>query len=84
MKERAFLGIECGATRTVAVLADAAGRLLHRAVAGPANLKLMDDASLVRHFKGIAKQFAQPTSIAIGMAGARTESDWARIRRAAR
>ena len=84
MKEqRAFLGIECGATRTVAILADAAGQFLHRVIAGPANLKLIDDASLVRHFKSIAKQFAQPASIAVGMAGARTESDWARIRRAA-
>ena len=84
MKEQpAFLGIECGGTRTVAILADPDGRLLQRTTAGPANLKLMDDAALVRHFKGIARNFAKPTSIAIGMAGARTERDWARIRRAA-
>src|SRR2546428_11261313 len=84
MKEQpAFLGIECGGTRTVAILTDQGGRLLQRATAGPANLKLMDDAVLLRHLRGIARNFARPASIAIGMAGARAEKDWARIRQAA-
>jgi len=82
-QQRGFLGIECGGTRTEAILADANGRLLHRARGGPANLKLMNDAELGRHFNRIAKNFEKPTAIAIGMAGARTEKDWARIRRAA-
>ena len=53
-----FLGLEGGGTRTVAILADAAGQLLHRVEAGPANVKLLDDAQLSallslspRHFR---------------------------------
>lgn len=86
MKERskpACLGIECGATRTVAIMADADRRLLQRTTAGPANLRLIADKALERHFRGIAKGFPAPTSIAIGMAGARTERDFDRIREAA-
>src|SRR5688500_11178027 len=86
MKERskpAFLGIECGATRTVAIMADAAGQLLQRVAVGPANIKLLDDAALSRHFKALAKSFGSPSSIAIGMAGARTEKDFTRIRQTA-
>ena len=85
MKERskpAFLGIECGATRTVAIMADADGQLIHRALAGPANLRLLDDNSLTQHFKTLAKNFSTPASIAVGMAGARTDRDFARIRQA--
>lgn len=86
MKERhkaVFLGIEAGATRTVAIMADADGQRLRRATAGPANLKLLDDRALPAHFKALAKLFPKPTSLAIGMAGARTERDFARIRQAA-
>jgi len=79
----AFLGIECGATRTVAIMADASGQLLRRATAGPANIKLLNDASLTRHFNVLAKSFAEPASVAIGVAGARTEKDFTRIRHAA-
>ncbi|HKQ36674.1 MAG TPA: N-acetylmuramic acid 6-phosphate etherase [Verrucomicrobiae bacterium] len=86
MKERskpAFLGIECGATRTVALMADPDGRLLRRTMAGAANLRLVDDKALVAHLKMLAKGFLKPSSIAIGMAGARTERDFSRIREAA-
>src|SRR5688572_9993787 len=86
MKERnqpAFLGIECGATRTVAILADAQGHTLQRVTGGPANIKLLDDPSLAVQFKRLAKSFPQPTGLAIGMAGARTGKDFSRIRQAA-
>src|SRR5262245_31536838 len=79
----AYLGIECGATRTVAIVADANGRLLHRTGTGPANLKLLDDVSLARTFKTLARSIIKPSAIAIGMARARTDKDFARIRRAA-
>ena len=85
MKERnqpAFLGIECGATRTVAILADAQGHMLQRVTGGAANIKLLDDPSLAAHFKRLAKTFYKPTAYAIGMAGARTEKDFSRIRKA--
>jgi N-acetylmuramic acid 6-phosphate etherase len=50
---------------------------------GPANLRLLNDAQLSRHFRHIAIVMPNPTTLAIGMAGARTESDRERIRRAA-
>jgi N-acetylmuramic acid 6-phosphate etherase len=78
-----YLGIEAGGTRTVALLEDAAGHCVARQEAGPANLRLLDDAQLVRHFRSLARALPEPDAVAIGMAGARTESDWTRIRRTA-
>jgi N-acetylmuramic acid 6-phosphate etherase len=78
-----LLGIECGGTRTVALAADAAGRQIRRAEFGPANLRLLGDRELTRHFKAIATRMPSPWGIAIGMAGARTEQDRNRIRAAA-
>ena len=78
-----FLGIEGGGTRTVALLADAAGHLLKRAESGPANVRLLTDAQLLRHFREIAKSFPRPAAVGIGLAGARDEKDRERIRRAA-
>jgi len=78
-----FLGIESGGTRTVALLADDTGKVLNRLEFGPANLRLLSDAQLIRHFRAIARAFSCPNALAIGMAGARMEADWARIRRAA-
>src|SRR6185295_1976256 len=49
----------------------------------PANLRLLTDVQLIRHFRLIAKQISHPAALGIGMAGARTKSDWNRIRRAA-
>ena len=76
-----LLGIECGATHTVA-LHESAGQVI-RAGFGPANLRLLNDTQLVRHLRQIAKQFPKPSAVAIGMAGARTNSDKLRLRRAA-
>ncbi len=78
-----LLGIECGGTKSTALLADAGGWLLQRIQAGPANLRLLTDAQLLRHFRTIASALPRPDAIAIGMAGARTEVDRARICRAA-
>jgi N-acetylmuramic acid 6-phosphate etherase len=78
-----FLGIECGGTRTVALVADGEGKQVQRAEFGPANLRLLTDEQLTRHFKAIAAKMLRPSAIAIGMAGARTEEDRTRIRRAA-
>lgn len=78
-----LLGIEGGGTRTVALLTDAQGRLVRRIEAGPANLKLVNDAGLVRHFRGIASGLPRPAALCIGLAGAWAEPDWQRIRRAA-
>ena len=82
-KPRLFLGIDGGATHTTALLADSAGRALGRLEAGPANLKLLTDAQLTRHFRSIAANFPQPAATGIGLAGAWDEPDWKRIRLAA-
>jgi N-acetylmuramic acid 6-phosphate etherase len=80
----AFLGIECGGTRTTVLLAPGAGQSVLRAEFGPANLRLLDDAALGAHFgavDGIRRPGCAPLAgIGIGMAGARTESDRQRIR----
>ena len=82
-----FLGVESGGTRTTALLSPGGGQPCLRAEFGPANLRLMDDARLVRHFTAInslCRQRAAPLAgVAIGMAGARTDSDRQRIRAAA-
>lgn len=75
-----FLGIEGGGTRTVALMADGAGRTIMRSEFGPANLRLLSDAQLTRHFREISAGFPKPAAVAIGLAGARDEKDFARIR----
>ncbi len=80
----AWLGIECGGTRTTALWAPGAGQPVLRAEFGPANLRLLDDGALAAHFSAVDVIRGQGSSplagIAIGMAGARTESDRCRIR----
>ena len=78
---RCLLGIEAGGTRTVAIAEMGKEHVRHEF--GPANLRLLNDAQLLRHFRSIARAMPKPESIAIGMAGARTDSDRARIRQAA-
>ncbi|MGA2854998.1 MAG: BadF/BadG/BcrA/BcrD ATPase family protein, partial [Verrucomicrobiota bacterium] len=83
-KTATYLGIECGGTRTVVLFGPGPGGRFQRAEFGPANLRLLDDAALVKHFKAIKKAAgAAFTGMVIGMAGARTEKDRRRIRSAA-
>ena len=63
-----FLGIEGGGTHTVAILADADGRLLKRFETGPGNVKLLGDRELHGLFKSIATVFPKPDALGIGMA----------------
>ncbi len=81
--EHQFLGIECGATRTVALLADARGQLLDRWEAGPANLRLLTAEDLSRHLRALRRRFPRPDAVGIGMAGVREESERRRVREAA-
>src|ERR1035441_8520259 len=79
-----YLGIECGGTRTVVLFGPGTGGDYRRAEFGPANLRLLDDAWLVKHFKTIQRAMTMvPAGMVIGMAGARTEKDRRRIRAAA-
>jgi N-acetylglucosamine kinase-like BadF-type ATPase len=77
------LGVEAGATRTVAIAdgGDLAGPV--RREFGPANLYLLDDDQLARRLRAVARAMPHPDSVAIGMAGARTNADRGRVRRAA-
>ena len=72
-----LLGIECGATHTVAL--HESGGQVARAEFGPANLRLLDNVQLTRRLRQIAKQFPKPSAVAIGMAGARTEQSIAEL-----
>jgi N-acetylmuramic acid 6-phosphate etherase len=78
-----YLGVECGATRSVALLAPGGDLPCLRAEFGPANLRLLEDDALVAHFmeiKGFQGRAVAPLAgIAIGMAGMRTDSDRQRI-----
>jgi N-acetylmuramic acid 6-phosphate etherase len=82
-----YLGIESGGTRTTALLAPGGGQPCLRAEFGAANLRLLNDDDLAQHFTAISalsKKARTPLGgIAIGMAGARTDSDRQRIRTAA-
>lgn len=77
------LGIECGGTRTVAILANRAGDLIQRFEAGPANIRLISDELLARHFSDLASRLPAPSALGVGMAGAREEQDRERVRKAA-
>ena len=81
----ALLGVECGGTRTV-VLSVEPGAQPFQAEFGPANLRLLNDAQLIKHLHQIrstTKTKPPLRGIVIGMAGARTAADRERIRLAA-
>ena len=79
----ACLGIDGGATRTIAVAGDEAGNAIGRVEGSAANLRLVNDAELVAVFQPIARAFPTPQTITIGLAGAWDEPDRQRIRQAA-
>ena len=83
MESQNYLGIEGGGTRTTVVLADAKGQVLKEAVFGPANLRLMSDGDLRERLGEINKRFPKVSGIGIGLAGARTESQWKKVEKAA-
>jgi N-acetylmuramic acid 6-phosphate etherase len=78
-----FLGIEGGATRSVAVLVNGAGEVLQRLVAGPGNVKLLSDSGLVRMLRSIAGGLGRPDCAGIGLAGLRDDNDRSRVLKAA-
>ncbi|MCB1125754.1 MAG: N-acetylmuramic acid 6-phosphate etherase [Verrucomicrobiae bacterium] len=80
---RCVLGIECGATHSVAVLGDPDGGETARGEFAAANLRLLSDAALKRHLRRIAARFPGAMAVGIGMAGVRTDADRERLRRLA-
>ena len=84
-----YLGVEGGATRSVALYADAHGRVLRRIETGPLNLKLAGDREILEVLRGLAKSQisnlkSQISALALCVAGCRTEADRNRLRRLAR
>ncbi len=76
-----FLGVEGGGTRTVALLADQHGRILSRCEFGPLNLKLSSDAAVLHRLRELKQRLvSRPTSLALCLAGCRTEADRSRAR----
>ncbi|MCX6875852.1 MAG: N-acetylmuramic acid 6-phosphate etherase [Verrucomicrobia bacterium] len=79
-----FLGIEAGATKSVALLADAEGRCRQRLEGtAPANLRLLSAAQLLDLLQHVATRMPGPAALGIGMAGVLDETDRERIRAAA-
>jgi N-acetylmuramic acid 6-phosphate etherase len=78
-----LLGIEAGGTRTVALATGGNLDAPIRREFGPANLWLLDDPQLTRRLRAIAREIPKPAAIGIGMAGARTPADRARLAAAA-
>ena len=78
-----LLGIEAGATKTVAISVRADGSEHLRQEFGPANLYLLTDRDLTSRLRTIARATGRPDAVAVGMAGARTPADHARVRLAA-
>lgn len=74
-----FLGVEGGGTRTVALFADTAGRVVARTELGPGNLRLMTDAALFELFSDLAANGFGLRGIGVGLAGCREASDRARV-----
>lgn len=71
-----FLGLECGGTRTVAIVADSRGHcVFRRERMGSANLRLLSRAQLAELFREIAHEIPNPDSVGIGMAGVIEESE---------
>lgn len=80
---RYVLGMECGGTKSTALAECLETGALQRWQGGPANLRLSSDAQLLQVFRSARRSLPKPSAIAIGIAGARTPADFARIRRLA-
>jgi N-acetylmuramic acid 6-phosphate etherase len=78
-----YLGLECGGTRTVAVLADGHGQRLRRLEKGPANLRLISAAQMDANLREIGMELPVPSAVGIGMAGVISDADRAQTRAAA-
>lgn len=73
------LGIDCGGTRTTAMLRSSDERTVMQAAFGPGNLQLLTQAQLETLLGEIASQFPVPAAVGVGMAGLRTKEDRDRV-----
>jgi N-acetylmuramic acid 6-phosphate etherase len=80
----AFLGLDCGGTRSAAIYQSESEH--RRMEAGAGNVRLLNDTQLLALFRSLRtvhKNLASPCAVGIGMAGARMEVDRERVRRIA-
>src|SRR5207253_5582272 len=77
--EPILLGIETGATKSIALAATAALRQLARIEFGPANLRLISNKDLLDLFRELKSKIPAPEAIGIGLPGMRNEADGARV-----
>jgi N-acetylmuramic acid 6-phosphate etherase len=75
-----FLAIEGGGTKSSALAATADGRVIERLQAGPLNLKLSDDAAVVRLLRRFSAVCRRPRAVGLFLAGCRTPRDHRRVR----
>lgn len=83
---RTYLGIEGGATRSSAIWMNDSGTIIKRLKGGPCNIRLAKDSDILQLWKQWRKEMSktgesQPHAIGAFLAGCRTHSDKARIRR---
>ena len=74
-----ILAIEGGGTKTIALIADARGRILHRHKFGPLNLKLSTDRQILSVLR--RSSLRSPSVVTMFLAGCLTENDRNRMRR---
>jgi len=79
INDGAYLGIECGGTRSVAITSDAQFQMIDRFELPGANLRLVTDGDLLDFLARAHERVPSPVAIGLGMAGARSPSDVIRI-----
>ena len=66
----------------MALMVDAAGRMVLRREFGSGNLRLLDERGLASLLWSIARAFPKPDAVGLGLAGARTKADRTRAKEA--
>lgn len=75
------IGIECGGTRTTAVLIGEENDVLRRGTFSAGNLQMLDDRALVALFAEIRQELGSAADVGVGMAGLRTARDRQRMKK---
>ena len=76
-----FVGIDCGGTRCVVISADPLFRIRDRFELAGANLRLVSDTRFLELLIAVRNRIPEPTGLGIGLAGARSAADIARVSR---
>lgn len=71
--------MECGGTRSRALVCNAGGQLHHQFTFGPGNLQLITDDELTARLRALQRVAPAPAVVVLAMAGLRTDTDHARV-----